>query len=83
MGLSLLECDVLLLDERATAEEIEEIALSNHFAQTIDPLDEAGSARARPGKADAVEAISRDLGSRFSLRVAAAGPSRCSTAGVL
>ena len=39
MALSLLECDVFLLDERAAREEIEEIALSNHFAlTTVDPL---------------------------------------------
>ena len=56
LALSLLECDVFLLDERAAREEIEEIALSNHFAQTIDPLCDAGELESGPTRADAVEA---------------------------
>ena len=83
VGLSLLECDVFLLDERATSEEIEEIALSNHLAQTIDPLDTDGLPKPRLAVQTRPTSISRGHGSRFSLPVAAAAPNQSSTAGVL
>jgi acyl-CoA synthetase (AMP-forming)/AMP-acid ligase II len=51
IGLSLLECDVFLLDERVANEEIEEIAQSSHFALTIDPL--AAKPVTMPGRARA------------------------------
>ena len=35
--LSLLDCEVFLLDERATSQEIEEIAKSHQFDRVIDP----------------------------------------------
>jgi len=37
LALSLLDCDVFLLDGRATCEETAEIARSHHLAATIDP----------------------------------------------
>jgi acyl-CoA synthetase (AMP-forming)/AMP-acid ligase II len=55
LGLALLECDVFLLDERANREEIEETALSNHFAQTIDPLGEPGEVEPTAAEANAVD----------------------------
>jgi acyl-CoA synthetase (AMP-forming)/AMP-acid ligase II len=55
LALSLLECDVFLLDERATREEIEKLASSNCFAHTIDPLAAALELDLAPASADAVE----------------------------
>jgi acyl-CoA synthetase (AMP-forming)/AMP-acid ligase II len=65
LGLSLLECDVFLLDERATHAEIEEIALSNHFALTIDPLGEP--AELEPGQARAIAVESDFEGPRLTI----------------
>jgi acyl-CoA synthetase (AMP-forming)/AMP-acid ligase II len=52
MSLSLLECDVFLLDEWAAPEDLKQTAQANHFALTIDPLADSAEFRAIPDDVD-------------------------------
>jgi acyl-CoA synthetase (AMP-forming)/AMP-acid ligase II len=70
VALSLVDCEVFLLDGRATSQEIDEIAKSSQFDRVIDPDREIEpDAAGKPGVSRR-GAIRQKPGSRFSPRVA-------------